>query len=232
MEAARAGGGAAANGAGSRARAAIGVKRHGRLGVGPSGGLDASRGAGIGHQREKKGARDAERNNRGEQGERVARQRRFGPHEARHVEAQRIEAHPCHGRVMHAGNRETERDRAEEQPRPGRSAVDRPQGEGARGDRHRDRGDDIGRHVGGRSGKVHRRHADIVHEADAETHRERARGDAKRRRPGGVGGVDAYADHNDADEKRDQRRQHQVVDGAGEIGGEHPDEVHRPDAGR
>ena len=47
-----------------------------------------------------------------------------------------------------------------------------------------------------------------------------------------MGGVDADADHDDADEERDQRRQHQIVDGAGEIGGQHADEMHRPDAGR
>ena len=45
-------------------------------------------------------------------------------------------------------------------------------------------------------------------------------------------GIGADAHHNDANKKGDQRRQHEIVDRAREIGGEHRDEVHRPHAGR
>src|ERR1700722_12821092 len=79
---------------------------------------------------------------------------------------------------------------------------------------------------------MHRRHANIMHEADAKAHRQGACADPKRRRSGYVRGISADADDDDANKKGDQRRQHEIVDRAWKIGGQHGDEVHRPDAGR
>ena len=215
--------------AGSARSAAVGGASAGRLRREPPRRLGRAR---IRHKREKKGAGYAEGDDRREQRQRVARQRRFGADEPRNIVAQRVEAHPGHRRVMHSRNRQAERDRAEEQPRAGRPAVDRPQSKGAGRDRHSDRSDDIGRRVGCRSGQMHRRHADIMHEADAEAHRQGARADPKRRRSRRMRGIDANPDHDDANEEGDQRRQHEIVDRARKVRGEHGDEMHRPDAGR
>ena len=83
----------------------------------------------------------------------------------------------------------------------------------------------------GRPGEVNRRYADIVHHADAEAHRHAADADAQVRRAPGMRRIDPRPHHDDANEERDQRRQHQIVDRAGEVGRQHRHEMHRPDAG-
>src|SRR5580698_304413 len=77
--------------------------------------------------------------------------------------------------------------------------------------------------VGRRPGQMHRRHADIVHEADAKAHREGARPDAKRWRPRRMSHVGADADYDDANKEGDEGRQHEIVDRAWKIRGEHRD---------
>jgi hypothetical protein len=79
---------------------------------------------------------------------------------------------------------------------------------------------------------MHRRHPDIVHQADPETHRDRARADAQGGRSRGVRDIDARAHNDHADEKRQQCRQNEIIDRAGEIRRQHGDEMHRPDARR
>src|SRR5258708_7724603 len=70
---------------------------------------------------------------------------------------------PRHGGVMQAGDRGAQADGADDEPRAGRTVVERPQREGAGRDRHRDGSGDIAWQLAGRAGQMHRRHADIMH---------------------------------------------------------------------
>ncbi len=136
-----------------------------------------------------------------------------------------------HGGVVHAGNGQRHGRRRRHQRRPPPAAEGEGQGQVGRPDGKRHRQGDRRRVV--RHGGVHphRRHAQIVHGGDADTHggrgqREagasgRPRGDQRHRQ----------ADRQDGGERRDDRHQRVVADRDGQPQRQHADEMHGPDAG-
>ena len=56
------------------------------------------------------------------------------------------------------------------------------------------------------------RHADVMHGDDAGAHEDGGSREAKRRQRPGARGEDRRPHHDDADQKRQQRREHQIVD--------------------
>ncbi len=142
----------------------------------------------------------------------------------------RKQRHARHRRIVHARHRDPEGDRREDQRRAPSPAGRQPE----RQPGGRDRNAHARRHVGGRVDHVgagmQRRHADVMHREDARPHQAGRQDQAQRRQGSGAGGVDRGADHDDANQKRQERRENQVVDRERKAGGQHPDEMHGPDS--
>ena len=130
---------------------------------------------------------------------------------------------------MHAGNGDPERDRRQDQRRaPARSGRE-PQRQAGRSDGDRHAGGDVDGFVNHMRAGIECAHADVMHGKNAAAHQAgRQRQPLHRQRPG-AGRIDRPADHDRADQERQQCRQHQVVDLERQLHRKHADKVHGPD---
>ena len=130
--------------------------------------------------------------------------------------------HPGHGQTHHARRDGLLPDVV----LPGRQ----PEG-GARGRDGDEYGDaDDGWAVGHVSRDAHRRHAGVVHGSDADAHEGAAHQDVAGTRTGARDPGEGRPGRADGDQEREQGQPHAVDHRHGHLEGQHPHEVHRPDA--
>ena len=130
---------------------------------------------------------------------------------------------------MHARDRHAQRRRREQQRRTEAAAGGEPQRQPRGCDRDDDAGDDERRRMREMRARVQRAHADVVHGDDAAAHERCGGGEPARGERAGAGEEYRRADDENADEKRQERRQYQIIDRDRQAGGQHADEMHRPD---